>query len=276
MRIASLLCATLFLGSSALHATSSMNGDSVELVTSFSVAAPTKVPGKTLKPGTYSIRVIDHLSDRIILEIDGPKGKEQTKFLGLENSAIHSGTNSGPIAYTGRHGDAALRGFAFPGGSTAEFVYPKAEAVTIAKASDSRVPAIDPASEGLPAAKNLSKDDLQTVTLWMLSSTRVGPENASQPAIQAERYQPVAAPAQSAHYSAAASTSSASPQVAVQNPPTTGYVAQQRAPRLKSQAKLVSLPHTASDLPLVLLFGMLLLFAAGTTRLVRVAARARQ
>ena len=72
-----------------------------------------------------------------------------------------------------------------------EFVYPKAEAVAIAKSNQSKVPAIDPASEGKVADKSLSKDDMEVVTLWLLSSTTVGP-NDTTPAIKAEKYQQVA------------------------------------------------------------------------------------
>jgi hypothetical protein len=73
-----------------------------------------------------------------------------------------------------------------------EFVYPKADAVAIAKSNHAKVPAIDPVSEGRPPTiKGLSKSDLELVTLWLLSSTHVGPEDSSG-GIQAERYPEVA------------------------------------------------------------------------------------
>lgn len=269
-----MLLLTLTLVAPALLAAPRTEPGNADLVTTFVVASPTKVPGKTLRPGTYSIRVVDHLSDRVILEVAGEKGKAETKFLGVENAAIRGGTGTGPIPYGVSHGDPALRGFAFPGGSTAEFVYPKEEAVVIAKASTSRVPAIDPASEGRVSTRHLSKEDMQMVTLWMLSSTRVGPENASQAAIQAERYQQpaVAATALPQQTRMTAGTTPAS-QVSVKNASSTALVARQRIPRLRSHTVLTSLPHTASSLPLAMLTGMLLLFAAGITRLVRVAVR---
>jgi hypothetical protein len=46
-----------------------------------------------------------------------------------------------------------LRGWYFAGApSVLEFVYPKAEAVAIAKSNQATVPAIDPASEGRPVS----------------------------------------------------------------------------------------------------------------------------
>ena len=87
------------------------------------------------------------------------------------------------------------------------------------------MPAIDPASEGRPAElSGLSKDDMEIVSLWLLSATRVGP-NDNAPTIKAEKYQQVA---------------TARPVHPVIN----------------------QLPHTASELPLLLLTGLLSLSGA--------------
>jgi hypothetical protein len=86
-----------------------------------------------------------------------------------------------------------LRGWYFAGApSVLEFVYPKSEAVAIAKGNQATVPPIDPASEGRPVSiKGLSKDDLEVVTLWLLSPTKVGPGDTSG-GIQAAKYTKVA------------------------------------------------------------------------------------
>jgi hypothetical protein len=96
--------------------------------------------------------------------------------------------------------------------------------------NSSKVPAIDPASEGKVEAKNLTKDDMEIVTLWMLSSTRVGPSDSA-PETKAERYQ------------ASATT------------PT--------APR---KTVISALPHTASFMPLVSCLGISSLIDAGFLR----------
>ena len=191
----------------------------------FTIAEQTQVPGKTLSAGTYTIRVVDHLADRMILRVEG--GGKPTTFLALPSNDL--GGNKGPVPLkAGVEGKAALRGFSFADGTSAEFVYPKGEAVGLAKANDKTVPAIDPASEGRSEATNgLSKTDMQMITLWMLKPTPVGPGDQG-PGIKAERYQKVA--------------SNDSPK-----PPR---------PRMKA------LPHTASDMPLVWLFGALSLGGA--------------
>ena len=184
----------------------------------FTISQQTQIPGTTLKPGSYTIHVVDKLADRTILEVDNASGKAMATFLGLSGAGLPK-SSTGKIAYdSGTDGKNALRGFAFPKGPTLEFVYPKAEAVSLAKANGNKVPAIDPASEGRVADPSLSKSDMQVVTLWMLSTTKVGTDGTG-PGIKAEKYQQ---------------------QVASNHPPR---------PAIKE------LPHTASELPLLLLLG---------------------
>lgn len=198
----------------------------------FKVSEPIKVPGLSLQPGDYSIRVVDHLSDRLIMRVDQQGGNIHSTFIGLTNPSLKKPGTNGVINWeTGPDGVAAARGFSFPNGNVVEFVYPKAEAVSIAKLNSTRVPAIDPASEGRVADPNLSKDDMEVVTLWTLSSTSVG-ANGEAPAIKADRYQQVA---------------SATPRKPV----------------------IAKLPHTASYLPLFILLSTLALCGASMLRYVR-------
>jgi hypothetical protein len=259
--------------------------DSDQLVSNFSVTDSTTVPGKTLKSGNYSIHVVDHLSDRLILQIEDAKGKVQTTFLALDNQALRNGSVVGPVAWkTGPEKTTALRGFTFPGGGAVEFVYPKDDAVAIATVNDSKVPAIDPESEGRVSANHLSKDDLQMVTLWTLSPTRVGPENHTQPAIQAERYQAPAASVEAASNRSAAASAPArltaqssqvvSPQIAPRaHARRTAPAATPEVAALRRPAGIASLPHTASDFPLFLLGGLFALLFAGLLRVFRIGVR---
>jgi LPXTG-motif cell wall-anchored protein len=163
----------------------------------FTVSQPTEIPGLTLRPGSYSIHVVDHLSERYVVRVDAPKGKLHSTFLALANPAVPPPAAPGEVLWKNAPGDKEyVRGWLFRGEpSVLEFVYPKADAVAIAKSNDAKVPAIDPVSEGRPPIlKGLSKSDLEVVTLWLLSSTHVGPkDNAA--GIQAERYPEVASAA---------------------------------------------------------------------------------
>ena len=202
----------------------------------FTVSQQTLVPGMTLQPGSYSIKVLDHLQDRYIVRIDDASGSEHSTFISVQDPKVKSAGKTGAVPWNaGPDGNSALRGFTF-GSSTPplEFVYPKADAVAIAKLNDSKVPAIDPASEGRPAeVSGLSKEDMEIVTLWLLSSSTVGPSDTA-PTIKAEKMQ----------------------QVASVKPP---------------KPVLDRLPHTAGTLPLALLTGMGALGAAAFLRRRRLA-----
>jgi hypothetical protein len=178
------------------------------------VSAPTEVPGMTLQPGTYSIRVIGKLADRVILKVNEGRGSKSVDFIGISNRAVKAST--GFVYWTKpTNGATYMRGWVPSGTSSMiEFVYPKEEAVSIATSNQEKVPAIDPASDGRSADPTLSREDMKLVTLWLLSSTRVGP-TSTKPSIKAERYQ------------------------------TAAFV--------QPKPALATFPHTASLLPIVLL-----------------------
>ncbi len=202
----------------------------------FTVSQQTLVPGMTLQPGSYSIKVLDHLQDRYIVRIDNASGNEHSTFISVQDPKVKVAGKTGAVPWNaGPDGNSALRGFTF-GSNTPplEFVYPKADAVAIAKLNDSKVPAIDPASEGRPAeVSGLSKEDMEIVTLWLLSSSTVGPTDTA-PTIKAEKMQ----------------------QVASNKPP---------------KPVIDRLPHTASALPTFLLAGLVAAGGAAVLRRRRVA-----
>ncbi len=256
MRVSSYLCVAAMTAAS-VHAVAAPPAEpgADAKATKFNVSQQTQVPGMTLQPGSYSIRVVDHLADRLIVRIDGASGgAAHSTFIGLPTTDL-SKSGSGIIAFdAGPDGGAAARGFSFPSGKTIEFVYPKADAVTLAKANGTKVVAIDPASEGrVPTEKGLSKDDMEVVTLWTLSSTKVGPGDAA-PAISAEKYK-----------ARKSTTSGADTQVAsAQDAPSAP------APR-KAKPVIAKLPHTGSDLPLIAMLASFALLGAAGLRFGRLA-----
>jgi hypothetical protein len=202
----------------------------------FNVSEPTLIPGATLQPGTYSIQVVDHLQDRFVLGVDGKGGTSHTLFIAVPSKSLKKTGSSGAIPWnTAASGKAALRGFDFGKSSAAlEFVYPKDDAVSLAKANGTPVLAVDPASEGKsPQLSQLSNDDMQMVTLWTLTPERVGAAAGAEPTISASKYQGDAA-----------------------SGPT------QQEAQLHKPPVLKTLPHTASTLPLILILGLLSALAA--------------
>ena len=232
MRLKSVMrCASLCLFSSALWAAGPATP-----ATDFTISNTSHIPGATLEPGSYTIHVVNRLADRVILKVDSAKGNLHLTFLGISNSSIQKPATSGPVKWPNQaDGSQYLKGWYFPGSaSVVEFVYPKAEAVAIATANPAKVPAVDPASEGKVTDNTLSQDDMQLLTLWLLSLEQVGPSGtgdtaSAKPAIKAVRYSEVAS---------------------VQKP------------------VIKALPHTASRVPLVWLIGLSSLMTAAILRLI--------
>jgi hypothetical protein len=201
--------------------------------TDFTISSSSNIPGATLQPGSYTIRVVNRLSDRVILRIDSPSANLHSTFIGIPNKQIEKPSTTGPVRWsTSVNGAVYLKGWYFPGtSSVVEFVYPKADALAIASSNPSKVPAIDPASEGKIDDNTLSQSDMQLLTLWLLSVEQV--KGASQPpAVKAERYQ-------------------------------SNAVAKVQRPVIPT------LPHTASLLPLIWLIGLISILAATSLRLLR-------
>ncbi len=257
----------------------------------FQVSEQTEVPNTTLKPGAYSIRVVDHLKDRMIVEIQG-RNNVHTTFIAIPAGTMAT-AGTGPIPYSaGPKGKSALKGFSFPGGTTVEFVYPKNNAVSLAKANGTRVMAIDPASEGRVPASKLTSNDMQMISLWMLEPTPVTP-NSNQVGIAASHYQ--APTTQVASSAAPADTTVAAPPVSadnvetspVPNAPARVHHSKPSAqpsvqvasadvpppPRTRSRANVTTLPHTASSLPLAELLSAGFFALGGALSLRRLRAR---
>jgi hypothetical protein len=143
----------------------------------FTLSQQTLVPGATLPPGSYSIQLLDQLKDRYIIRIDATQGSDKATFIGIKPKGSLESAKHGAVEWkSAADGQNALRGFSFGKGQAVEFVYPKNDAVALAKANGKPVAAVDPESEGKsPQLSGLSQDEMQLITLWLLTPTHVGP-----------------------------------------------------------------------------------------------------
>ena len=234
----------------------------------------TQAPGVLLGRGSYSIRLADRLQDRFIIQVRKSGSDTFTSLLAYPNPSLRN-ASSGPITFaSGLKGKTTLRGYAFPGGPVVEFIYPKSDAVDLAKNNNVRVMAVDTASEGKVELPNLTQTDMSEVTLWMLTPTPVDPATAK-PGIQAARYQPGTSVSP-------ASASAPSPASLAPVPPSQPTNSALRASKSSSAPAIVAtntrpvhrpvvkqLPHTASNMPLLALTGIASLLGAGTLTLRR-------
>jgi hypothetical protein len=252
---------------SALHA-AGPSDSYVGSTATFSLEHKTDVPGKTLNPGKYAIIVVDQFSDRMVVRVQSETGKDHAIFLGVPDPAIGAASAGGPVEWKkGPTGAPALRGFAFSPGSGVEFVYPKAEAAQIATKNSAQVVAVDPESESLPPVRNMSKDDMQMVSLWTLSLTSVGTAKDKTPAIAAQKYQGETIGAARPALAAKSAPVQTEPpkEVAKLDPPAMG---EHSIPALPRRRPVVAkLPHTGSPVATVGFLGIFCLLAAGALRL---------
>ena len=176
----------------------------------------------------------------------------------------------GPIFWShAPKGQAAVRGFSFSNGNTLEFVYPKLEAVTLAKLNIDTVPAIDPESEGRKPDQSCPRKTvkwspsgcflrralaprtthllLRPNATWHLSIRRIRRKPPAPVQVASAAPAPVVQPRR---------VRSAPVQIAKAEPA--------EAPRVHTPVR--KLPQTASNLPLLLLLCVLSLFTAAALR----------
>jgi hypothetical protein len=268
-------CVALIFGASALAAATPPAAAATPpaaaaappaLTAKFDAATAYGVPGVVLPAGSFTISVLDHLSDRYIVQVKDQAGDVLATFLGLPSKAPGKPADGKVSWASGPKGVSYLKGWNFrPAGVNLEFVYPKDDAVAIAQANNTAVAAIDPASDGLLTAhpKDLSPQVLQIVTLWLLTPTRVGANHAA--GITAKRYAQ-AVPA-------APVVASGAPEAGAGAPvPPANQVASVDPHRRPALRAMHALPHTASDLGWFYLVGMIALVGAAGLRALAVRA----
>jgi LPXTG-motif cell wall-anchored protein len=203
--------------------------------TIFTFSAPVEVPGMTLPAGTYVFKLLDSKSDRNVVQIFDKNDQHiYGTFLTISDYRLtpHGKT---VVMFEERAANApeAIKAWFYPGDLYGnEFVYPKARAVAFAQQTQQPVPSMpEPAATAAPAPA---------------SDTVIAAQQPSGNEVQvAQAFQttpPTAAPAQ--------------PAPTVDNNDTSATTTSQ------------TLPATASDTPLIALFGLLGV-AAGAGMLAR-------
>ena len=191
---------------------------------------PVEVPGQILPAGTYTFVLLDSPSDRHIVQIFDADGSHLiTTVLAINNYRLKP-TGDTVVKFAERSGDnpEALKGWFYPGDNFGqEFVYPKQRAIELALLAKEPVPAL--------AADNT---DLKVAPI--VAET---PDQKEEPVAEAIQVTPPAAevPTPVAEATVPAPVAATTP-----------------APVVETQ----QLPQTASQLPLIALFGLVSLGAA--------------
>ena len=287
--ISAAACATLLIGAATAAAQPS---DRTTFVT---FSGPVSVPGKTLPAGTYTFRLADSPADRHIVQIFD---RDQTQLFAtiLAVPAERPAPEGDPVITfreTPSNMPPALRYWYYAGETSGnEFVYPKAQAMTIARHSGEGVMSMDTdasdvsAWKGTPqrvtanaepqAAASATGTTASTTTS---STTTAQPTTAptTEPASQPAATQPAPAPSQtttaeptttSQPITSQPTTAPERPAPTTERPATTAAAIQDR-PVGTSGREQSELPRTAGELPAVGLIALVAFAGAFALRLAR-------
>jgi len=133
MRLLRLLCCaaalTAFLAPAA-------RADEFDKLTYLTFSGPVQIPGATLAPGTYMFKLADSMSDRHIVQVfDKSGGKLYATLLAIPDKRMDP-PDKNIVLFAERPAGSpqAIKAWWYPGDSFGdEFVYPKSQAMKIAK-----------------------------------------------------------------------------------------------------------------------------------------------
>ena len=207
--------------------------DAWNQATTVTFNAPVEIPGQVLSPGSYVFKLMDSQSSRNIVQIFN---RDQTKLfatiLALPDYRLKP-TGKTVITFKERPSNSpqAIKAWFYPGDNYGqEFVYPKARAMQLAKTMNQPVPSMP---ENLEA------------------NTKMPAKSASEPSAIALKKAPVKEQQPAGSEVEVGTVITTPPQVLAQN----------TAPAKSNSSTARELPKTASELPLVVLLGLVLVGA---------------
>ena len=225
--------------------------------TYITISEPVQVPGKTLQPGKYVMRLLDSPSNRHIVQIFNEREDQlQTTVLAIPNYRLQpTGKTEFQWWETPAGQPKAIRAWFYPGDNFGqEFAYPKSEAVAIASVT----------KETVPTTYAQTETDLATA--------RVGTVNAAGTEMELDRKTYTASKttevAQARKTQRATEMPAATAAPAADMPAATPAATMTASNDNGNRAR--RLPRTASTLPVIALAGFM---ALGASLAIRAAGR---
>jgi hypothetical protein len=235
--------------------------------TKVTFSGPVSIPGKTLPAGTYTFRIADSPANRHIVQIFD-KDEMQLMATLLAVPAEKMEAEGDPVITfkeTPADRPPALHYWYYAGERTGnEFVYPKSQAMAIARASGEGVMAVDTDSTNIDEWKGAPSRVTATGQDATASSTTSSDTTSAQPqSTTPTTAQPTTTP-EPTPQSTAPTTPQSQPTTAPTTAPRTAAPttapsapAEPEHPVGTSGKPASELPHTASSMPLVGLVGLL-------------------
>jgi hypothetical protein len=260
--ISCFVLAVVFLTPTTSH------GDEWNLMTRFTVNQPFEVPGMTLQPNTrYVIRLLDSPATRNVVQLlNNDETKMLTMFMAISDERLEPADKTVfTFIETAPGYPLPIKEWFYPGRLNGlEFIYPKEQALEIARH----------AKEPILAADNVNLHDLSTVRVEAISplgaevpitataSNVTKTEQLPAPEEAKPTPAPEEAPAPPAVEEKQPEQPSEAPAIAENKPPEVEQPAEPApAPAPTEETTRRELPKTAGELPLIALIGILCLGA---------------
>jgi hypothetical protein len=239
-------------------------------------SAPVEVPGATLQPGKYLFQLADLQSNRHIVQIFNEDGSKLivTTLTVPDRRVEPTGDPVVQFLETPSGAPTAIKSWFYPGDVTGdEFIYPKDQAMRIAKATNHSVLSSDTISgDGIQGMKAEATARInaegQTVNDKGEMVTKAQAEAESRPSAATPEVTPTTPPPPPAETQTAQSTPAPStPEMSTPSRDRSSSAnASNRPARPVGTSGRSELPHTASNTPLIGLIGVLSLIAAVSVR----------
>jgi hypothetical protein len=142
-------------------------GQPMDARTEFTFNQPVELPGVTLPPGTYIFRFVDGTTGRKVMQVQAKDASSKTYGLFLTiNAQRPRPSDDAELRFleTPAGQPAAVKTWWYPGNTIGrEFIYPKSQALRLAKATNTTVLTTQ--------AENVNNDQMQTADLAYVSPT---------------------------------------------------------------------------------------------------------
>jgi hypothetical protein len=232
--------------------------------TILTVNEPIQVPGKTLEPGQYVMKLLDSPSNRHIVQIyDKNEQHLITTVLAIPNYRLEpTGKTQFGFWETPAGQPKALRSWFYPGDNFGqEFAYPKGEAMQIAKEVNQPVPTTYASNESELTTARVGTVDQVGTEKELDQNTYKGSTNDNMKTGTMATNTPAQTPAATAPAQTPAETpvQTAQNNTSDMNRSTAGNTAERAGTPAATPQRL---PRTASPYPMVALFGLISLLGA--------------
>src|SRR5688500_1391103 len=142
-------------------------GQPLDARTEFTFNQPVELPGVTLPPGTYIFRFVDGTTGRKVMQVQAKDASSKTYGMFMTiNAQRPRASDDAELRFleTPAGQPAAVKTWWYPGNTIGrEFIYPKSQALRLAKATNATVLTTQ--------AENVSNEQMQTADLTYVSPT---------------------------------------------------------------------------------------------------------